>query len=675
MNRPPFRGVLLALAPAFLLSGCTLQTTSSPSSEPQSFAISGHVHGGQQPVSGAHVYLFGVRGDQNSVSRSLLGNGIAPVFLNPAGYGTDSSGNDYVITDANGDFTFNGTSQFSPTSTYVCSQNQLVYALAVGGNPGLAAGTNNTALTLMADLGPCMGNSLPATLNVNIDEVSTVAAAYALSGYMTGPLNVGYDNTLAGATGITNASANVNQLVNLNTGFALTATPNGNGIVPTMKLNTLANIISACVNTSGPASSACNTLFANATSDGTSTGTRPTDTLTAALNIAHHPAANVTTLFGIAAPNSPFQPSLPSVPNDLTLSIAYSGGGLNSPSIPAVDASGNVWFPNTASNTVTELSPLGVPVTGSPYTTSGSRQPYMVAIDPSGNAWLANLDANAVTELGPTGTETSGPSGFTGGGFGRAPGTCISPAPVRCDIGPDTSYGIAVDTSGSIVLADYTEESFLKFNSSGVAQSGNGYYSQLPPPVAIAATPSGGFVATDASMSEIELHASNGSPQQFPGTPNGSFTTTAAGGVTSPLGVAIDSSGNYWVANGNDTLTAINGSNTTGLTGSPFSGGGLNSGTTFQQPSISLAIDGANSIWLPNYAGRSISQFSNSGAPLSPSTGFLPSAGCSAKGLALDNAGDIWVSCDSATTPVIEFIGAATPVYTPLTPGKYGTKP
>ena len=40
------------------------------------------------------------------------------------------------------------------------------------------------------------------------------------------------------------------------------------------------------------------TLFANAESGGT-TGTLPTDTATAAINIAHNPAANVAPLYGV----------------------------------------------------------------------------------------------------------------------------------------------------------------------------------------------------------------------------------------------------------------------------------------------------------------------------------------------------------------------------------------
>ena len=59
--------------------------------------------------------------------------------------------------------------------------------------------------------------------------------------------------------------------------YAATARGNSNGIVPQSKINTLANILATCVNTSGPSSGPCTALFANATSDGTATGAKATD--------------------------------------------------------------------------------------------------------------------------------------------------------------------------------------------------------------------------------------------------------------------------------------------------------------------------------------------------------------------------------------------------------------
>ena len=61
------------------------------------------------------------------------------------------------------------------------------------------------------------------------------------------------------------------------------------------------------------------------------------------LNVAQHPGRNVSALFHVPSGMPAFQPSLSGAPNDWTLSLEYSGGGLSTPQLPAVDAQGNVW--------------------------------------------------------------------------------------------------------------------------------------------------------------------------------------------------------------------------------------------------------------------------------------------------------------------------------------------
>jgi hypothetical protein len=142
-----------------------------------------------------------------------------------------------------------------------------------------------------------------------VNEVSTVAAAYAMAGFATDATHVSSSGTALAKVGIANAFANASNLVVIWSGFALTTTPEMNGTVPQGKIYLLADILATCVNSNGavtgPTSpSACYTLLSTATSDGTSAGIQPTDTATAAINIAHHPAANVagTVLLGTDQP-------------------------------------------------------------------------------------------------------------------------------------------------------------------------------------------------------------------------------------------------------------------------------------------------------------------------------------------------------------------------------------
>lgn len=154
-------GVRLAFATALLsLAGCN-QHSALPV---QGVALQGKVHGGQQPVTGAAIYLY-VAGSTGTGSAS------SSLLVSAPNTTKDGSGNYYATTDGNGGFTITGD--------YTCpSGDTQVYIVAVGGNPGLASGTNNAALTMMAPLGSC-GLLKPSTF-ITIDEVTTVGSVAAL---------------------------------------------------------------------------------------------------------------------------------------------------------------------------------------------------------------------------------------------------------------------------------------------------------------------------------------------------------------------------------------------------------------------------------------------------------------------------------------------------------------
>ena len=188
----------------------------------------------------------------------------------------------------------------------------------------------------MTALGQCPASGTLATAlpTVSLNEVTTVASVYALSGFMTDLIHVSSSGTALSNTGMANAFANVNNLVNIVNGTALATTPASNGTVPQAEINTLANILAACVNSIGAASAPCSTLFSTALNG----STQPTDTVTALLNIA--PGTGIAALYPIGATNPPFEPALSTQPNDFTVGLNFTGGGLN---IPLHIAIGRVW--------------------------------------------------------------------------------------------------------------------------------------------------------------------------------------------------------------------------------------------------------------------------------------------------------------------------------------------
>ena len=191
---------------ALLLSGCAgvnLTTNTSQTSTVQGAILRGIVHGGQSPISGAHVYLFampnngywagpGIPASSNNASISLLNSSV--LSQSPAG-GQDANGNYYVTTDSGGNFTI--TNDYTCPNTYEGTS----YLYSVGGNPGLAPGTNNAAATLLAGVDGCNASSYRV-----VNEVSTVAAIYAFAGFITDPTHVSSSGSTLAQTALFNAA-------------------------------------------------------------------------------------------------------------------------------------------------------------------------------------------------------------------------------------------------------------------------------------------------------------------------------------------------------------------------------------------------------------------------------------------------------------------------------------
>jgi hypothetical protein len=630
---------MVFLSSTIVLSGCANMpvvstAASTPTSQAQGAALHGRVHGGQQPITGAKVYLYAVGiGGYGGVSKSLL------------------NGPGYVTTDGNGDFDISGD--------YTCGTNQQVYVYAVGGNPGLAQETDNTAAGLLAGLGSC------ATLTTSkpfvfVNEVSTIATAYALAGFATDATDISSSGSPLALTGVANAMATIPNLETLGTGVALATSPGGYGQPAQDTINTLANILAACINSTGSISgptnpTPCYTLLTSAMNG----STMPTDTATAAINIAHNPGANVGALYGLQTASSPFQPDASSQPNDLTLQVAFPGPGTwgfyNS---LAIDGSGDVWVVGgfgTAGNGFGEL--LADTLTWSTFTpvTGGGLSdgnPADIVIDPSENVWT-NINAcngcsNNLVEVNSSGTILSGASGYDSSGeqywYADIPNNAL-----------------ASDGSGNIFIAtDYNSDIFEYIPGTGYSNTGGYGGGGLHGPNMLAVDTSGDVWAANGSdVAEIDP-AGPGSDV----SPSGGYT---GGGQDYSLGIAIDGSGKVWLANDdNSSVSELSSSGTAISPSTGITGGGL-AGVFY------VAVDGANNVWAAcgggDGAASVLVELSNTGAILSGPNGygygpdFAPLA---MNEVAIDGSGNVWTNNPGSYDYLVEFVGAAAPVVTPL---------
>jgi len=661
---------LFLASSTLLMAGCSVSkiATDEPVASPTAPAVAnvapvkGTVHGGQQPIWNAHIYMF-------AVSTTGYGTLTAPQpsqSLLTAGPDTTKDGSDryYVTTSSNGNFTIT-QADYSCGGVSGNPVTQQVYLYSIGGQPGTSAGTNSGA-GLMAVLGPCTISAftgLPASVQMN--EATTVAAAYALSGFAVDATHMSGSNTALAAQGMANAAATAGNLVNLGTGLPLQTTLGTNGVVPQIEINTLADILAACVNSTAvgtDSSTACTQLFADATADGTP-ATQPGDTATAAINIAHHPGANAAALAAIPTSQAPFMPNFTTtgdfVPNDWTIAITYTTTEMNEPGFLAVDGSGNVWVSNNGNNMITELGPTGAAATGSPYSGGGLDEPEGIAIDNGANVWVAN-GGGSISEL------TSGGTWAT----------------TYTDTNLDLPIYIAIDASNNVWVANNGNNVVSVFNASSStsiydsAQSAGG----LIGPEGITVDSSGNAWVANYSGTSVSEFAITG------GTLNADMPFSDSD-FNGPQSLAVDNGGNVWVTNGSGTSVielAVAGGSVTGAT--PITGGGLNL-------PYAIAIDGLGNAWVTNEsATSSLSEVSVIGGiptAVSPSNGYTGTTATSPYSavltnptdVAIDGSGNIWVTDagnpgDLTDFPynVVEFVGAAAPVVTPLAVGvKNGT--
>jgi hypothetical protein len=619
--------------------------------------------------------------------------------------------------------------------------------LAKGGNPG---GGTNPNLVLIEALGSCA--SIPT--NVVVNEVTTVASAYSLAQFLTysgtvatppsstvaagtipgigiptggGSCNSGAKWLSTGAstcnyTGLKNAFATVPNLVSLATGlvpsnskvpsYTTAGITGGNdSYVPSARINTLANILAACINTTGGSAgdgagpdadsgdSYCGTLFDATTPD--STGTAPTDTLQAILNLAQNPylgsSAN-TEFFNLAAINAPFltPAQMTAKPNDWTLALAYTGGGFVNATLGthgytnaeglAIDAQGNVWAASTADQStgtggIVGFYNDGVPIT--PATTSGAWGAYQTnatypwgnpAIDLSGNIWYVNY-VGTLTAIDQSGAQV------------------LSPVTLPASVAGTQPKGVALDASSNIwvtgIPASGSGGGLVEYNSSGVKQS-----------------PSYSFTAGSAGTSGIALDnagnvwiSAGNSYQVAAATGNLVHEYT---GVSTFGSLAVNTAGNVFGCN-SDKISELIPSTTSSTLLSAT--GGCDGASIGDGIFGSIALDGAGNLWSPilgNSLGHLSEVSSSSGTTLSPATygyqgigtpGTTEGTGETSRtllsesastsggiaGVAVDGSGNVWAlnayTDGAATDQLVEFVGLGAPTVQPTVLAlKYNTQ-
>lgn len=245
--------------------------------------------------------------------------------------------------------------------------------------------------------------------------------------------------------------------------------------------------------------------------------------------------------------------------------------------------------------------------------------PTGVAMDVSGNVYVTDFNTNLIRKISTATVVTT----FAGsGGWAVTNGT-----------GTAASFkfplGIAIDLSGNVYVSDQWGHTIRKITPAAVvttlAGSGTSGSTDATGTAASFSFPAG--LAVDASGNVYV--ADNGNNKIRKITPAGVVTTIAGSGVagttngtgtaatfSSPYGITIDASGNLFVsdAGGHKIRKITPAGVVTTFAGSGAVGSADATGTaaTFNQPN-GLTIDGASNIYVADYGNNKIRQITSAG--------------------------------------------------------------
>ena len=305
--------------------------------------------------------------------------------------------------------------------------------------------------------------------------------------------------------------------------------------------------------------------------------------------------------------------------------MGTGNGNFSRPTGVTLDSAGHVWVVDSNSDRVEKftstggyLSQLGCP-TGACSSGSGPGQfnvPWVVAVGPAGNVYVTDYYNNRVEEF------TTAGAYITAWGCATAATGCTS------GFGPgefNVPFGIAVDSSRNVYVTDLGNNRVEKFTSAGAyitawgcatattgCSPGSGP-GQFNIPRGVAVDSSGNVYVADAGNNRVEKFTSAGTfitAWGSFGSGNGNFSTSR--------GVAVDSSGNVYVADASNNRVQKFTSNGTYISQLGCASGACSSGTgngQFNSP-YGVAVDSSGNVYVTDGGNNRVELFGDAALPV-----------------------------------------------------------
>ena len=324
--------------------------------------------------------------------------------------------------------------------------------------------------------------------------------------------------------------------------------------------------------------------------------------------------------------------------------VAGDGGparaaGLDAPLGVVVDGSGNLYIADSSNHRVRRVDPAGRITTvagtgvqgyggdGGPATSAQLAAPVAVAVDGSGNLYIADSLNRRVRRVDTAGTITT-VAGTGIQGYGGDDGAATA-AQLR------SPRGVAVDGSGNLYIADSYDHRVRRVDPAGtittVAGTGVRGYSgdsgaataaQLAAPDAVTVDSVGNLYIADIGNHRVRHVDLSGTITTVAG--NGSRGFAGDGGAATaaqidrPSGVAVDGSGNLYIADTENyrvrrvdpagTITTVAGSGQWGYGGD----GGPATAAQLAFPR-DVAVDATGSLYIADLGNRRVRKVDQSG--------------------------------------------------------------
>ena len=276
------------------------------------------------------------------------------------------------------------------------------------------------------------------------------------------------------------------------------------------------------------------------------------------------------------------------------------------PAAIGVDARGNIFIADNANHTIRKLTPDGTVSTfagraGVPGSADGAGaaarfdSPSGLAIDRAGNVFVSDTGNHTLRKISPSGqvTTVAGTAGESAALDGSGPAARFN-----------SPLGLAVDSSGVVFVADSGNHLIRRVASDGTVSTfagraenfgstdGAGTNAAFNNPVGLALDASGNLFVADANNHCVRKISSTGVVTTFAGTPDADGCVDGAGAnarFSKPAELAFDPRGNLYVADAfNHTLRKVSPAgiviSVSGVAGADGAGDGANRSARFYNP-------------------------------------------------------------------------------------------